>query len=166
MSRESRVYYGHKVYPDGWKDPFYDSRGLFESDLPQTVVGLRSRAQHQCMLTIVEGARSYVKDVKNYVKIANVGAVRKFKRLVAGMEKALVQLESLESQKQAKIEAARNASTQKLIHLEREAEKRRRAPLWIDPLYGPVFNKPFEIEKSYLFKYSNALNLNPGALKD
>jgi len=158
MSGESRIYHGQRVYSDGWKDPFYNSRGLFESDLPQTVAGLRRKAQHQCMPTIAEGARSYVEDVKKYVKIANVGAVRKFEKLAIGMEKALVQLESLEFQKQARIERARHASTQKFILLEREAEKRRCAPLWIDPFYGPVFIKPSKKEKSYRFEDFNASN--------
>ncbi|MEK6927909.1 MAG: hypothetical protein AABX11_05760 [Nanoarchaeota archaeon] len=139
MAKELRLFHAPRVYSDGWEDPIYETRGISRLDVPQTMEGLIKIAQHQCMPTIVAGAQNYVREIKDYVEKCNTGPIKKFRRLVTGIERALAQLEKSESRKQARIKKIQDESSQRFHLLEEEAEARRNAPLWIDSTYGPVW---------------------------
>ena len=132
MAKESHLY--------DKKNPIH--RGLCESEVPQTSEALRERARTFigfCGSTIVERATWYVKHIKSAFELYPNGPVRQFRKLIAGMDKAYSQLVTEEATEQQRIERLRLEGQQRWTQLEKEAERKRNQPLWVDPEYGPIW---------------------------
>jgi hypothetical protein len=111
--------------------------GITREELPQTEEGLRRVAGNypgMCMFGD-EAPAIYVQATERYLGLAKLKPGHEFLRLLEGMKKVLSQIRTQEHER-----AERDVlSQQKWIRLERDAERARNQPLWIDPEYGPVW---------------------------